>query len=101
MALTLIPRSLGYEQAFNMLTALGANASVVGYVTIGRHTAWANDASPPAVVHSDQTIFEAYNALLGGKIVTGSDLALVIPRITWVTGTVNTAYDDQSATTFN
>lgn len=101
MALTLTPRSLGYEQAQNLFTSLGANASVVGYVTIGRQTAWANDAAPPAIVDTDQAIFDAYSALLGGKIVTGSDVALVIPRANWLSATVYTAYDDQSTTLFN
>jgi hypothetical protein len=100
MALTLTPRSMGYEQAYNLLNAVGANASVVGYVTIGRQTAWANDAAPPDATDTDQTIAQAYNALLGGKIVTGSDVALVIPRLNWITGTVYTAYDDQSTTLF-
>lgn len=101
MALTLTPRSMGYEQAYNMFTALGANASVVGYITISRQIAWANDAAPPDILDTDQSIFDAYSAMLGGKIVTGSDLALVLPRINWVSGTVYTAYDDRSATLFN
>jgi hypothetical protein len=101
MALTLAPRSLGYEQAYNLYTALGANAAVVGYVTIGRQTAWANDAAPPDILNTDQEIFQAYNAILGGKIVTGSDVALVIPRVNWTTATVYTAYDDTSTTLFN
>jgi len=101
MATTLTPRTLGYEQAFNFATALGANASVVGYVTIGRHIAWANDAAPPQVVDNDAAVADAYSFLLGGKIITGADLFLVIPRITWTTGVVYTEYDDTSVTLFN
>lgn len=101
MALTLTPRTLGYEQAFNLAAALGANASVVGYITIGRHLPWANDAAPPTPSDTDATVAEAYSYMLGGKIITGADVFLVMPRVTWTSGVVYTPYDDQSVTLFN
>ena len=98
-----ISRRLGYEGAYtfwNSISMISPDA-LVGYVMLGRNVSWniANDV-PPQIYDTENTLFDTYNNFLGGKRITGNDVALVLPRVNWTANVVYTQYDDQSNTQF-
>ena len=98
-----VSRRLGFERALSFYNGFitSANDAAAGYIMIGKFTAWdANDAAP-AIYDTENTLFETYNNLLGGKKITGNDVFPVIPRVNWATNIVWTAYDDTSNTLFS
>lgn len=64
------------------------------YLTFGRSTPWANDLSPSQANTSGSSFYEIWRNMIGGKQITGNDIAHAIPRINWVANTVYNAYDD-------
>jgi hypothetical protein len=66
------------------------------YLTFGKITAWANEASPDTANTSGATVREIWSNMLGGKRILGGDIHHVISRINWTANTVYTAYDDIS-----
>ena len=98
-----ISRRLGYEGAYNFFNSLSTSSpdALVGYVMLGRSVAWptANDV-PPAIYDTENTLFDTFNNFLGGKRITGNDVALVLPRVNWTANIQYTQYDDQSNTLF-
>lgn len=70
-----------------------ANTETNLYLTIGKVTAWPNDAAPPQT-NSSVTVFnEIYKNMIGAKLITGNDVYHVIPRIDWQANTSYSAYD--------
>jgi hypothetical protein len=98
-----ISRRLGYEGAYTFWNSISTPSpdALVGYIMLGKSVSWnlANDV-PPAIYDTENTMFTTYNNFLGGKRVTGNDIALVIPRVNWTANVVYTQYDDQSNTQF-
>lgn len=71
------------------------------FLTFGKVSAWANEASPDVANTSVSTVYEVWSNMIGGKKVQGGDLHHVIPRFNWEANTVYTAYDDLSDTLFD
>ena len=97
-----ISRRLGYEGAFTLYSDLStsSNNAMVGYVMLGRNVAWPADPTPDVIYDTENTLFDTYNNFLGGKRITGNDIALVIPRRNWTANIRYTQYDDQSNALF-
>lgn len=97
-----ISRRLGYEGAYIFYNSLAtsSNDATVGYVMLGRNVAWAADPTPDAIYDTENTLFDTYNNFLGGKRITGNDVALVIPRKNWTANIRYTQYDDASNALF-
>ena len=64
------------------------------YLTFGRSTAWANDATPPQANTSIRNSYDIWSNMIGGKRLTGNNIRHAIPRINWISGTVYDPYDD-------
>lgn len=64
------------------------------YLTFGKSTAWANDASPPQADTSVDTFYSMWDNMIGAKKISGNDIRHVIPRFNWTSGTVYSQYDD-------
>lgn len=95
-------RRLGFERAYVFYDSFvtSANDATVGYIMIGRPTAWANGDNAVAIYDTESSLFDTFNNFMGGKKITGNDIFPVIPRINWTANTVYTQYDDTSNVLF-
>lgn len=89
-----------YEVLQYYYSPAGANA-VTGlqntlYAFIGDVDPWVDEYNPPAPTQDQYSIKQIYKNIIAAKKVTASDIAGVIPRIDWTSGTVYTNYDDMS-----
>ena len=66
------------------------------YFAYGKTDAWINENSPNAATTTVASMYDVWNNMIGGKLVTGADLQHVIPRYNWTTGNVYFAYDDKN-----
>ena len=72
-------------------------ANTVMYLFVGKNTAFPNDNSPPTPINSTANIeFTPWRDMFGAKRIQSSDVGHAISRYNWTSGTVYTAYDDQS-----
>ncbi len=96
-------RRLGFERAFIFYDTFvtSANDAMVGYIMIGRPTAWANGDNAVAIYDTESTLFDTFNNFIGGKKITGNDVFPVIPRVNWTANVVYTQYDDTSNVLFS
>ena len=68
------------------------------YLFLGKATAFSStttggtDSSPPTPGDSPQDEFRAWDAMLGAKIITSSDIKYAAPRRNWANGTVYDMY---------
>jgi hypothetical protein len=71
------------------------------YMFAARHMPWPGSSPQPitdSVIETEYTIFEE---LIFGKIITTNDVAQMVNRYDWVSGTVYDIYDDQDAFLFD
>lgn len=72
------------------------------YITFGHQTPWTNDTNPDQANTSVASYYDTWKNMIGGKLISGSDLRHVIPRINWTTGTTYIAYNEyQDSSTKN
>jgi len=72
------------------------------YLFIGRVTPWADDVNPPTPVDDfSQTEFDHWRDMISAKRVQAGDVAHVVPRYNWTSGTVYAQYDHEDANLFN
>jgi hypothetical protein len=71
------------------------------YLTFGRTSAWSNEAAPPSANSSVASELEIWQYMIGGKNITGADIAHVIPRNDWAANTIYVAYDHMDADLHN
>lgn len=72
-------------------------ANTVMYLFVGKNTAFPDDNNPPTPINSTANIeFTPWRDMYGAKRIQSSDVSHAIPRYNWTSGTVYTAYDDQS-----
>jgi hypothetical protein len=63
------------------------------YFTFGKVTPWANDSAPQQANSSVTSLNEVWDNMIGAKLITGNEIAHVIPRHNWTANTVYDAYD--------
>jgi len=68
--------------------------TTIGYVFIGNHLAWANEDSPDDVTDSTVNEKKIWDNMYAAKKITGSELELVVPKITWTGSTKYRQFDD-------
>jgi hypothetical protein len=86
-----------------------SDGSVHAYLFIGRSTEWfdadnvaVTDTNPPIPVNDVQHIdFDYWRDMLGAKRISTANTALVVPRVSWVDGTVYAQYDDLDTDLFS
>lgn len=71
--------------------------ATVGYVFIGNHVPYANEASPNSIVDSSYDENSTWDNMFAAKRITGNDVELVIPRVNWTANTKYKQYDDRIA----
>lgn len=71
-----------------------AETPFVGYITIGKHIPYANEANPDIIVDTISEEKHIWDNMIAGKKVTGNDVELVVPRVTWLANNKYRQYDD-------
>jgi hypothetical protein len=90
---------ISYKTAFNNAEQFKESfyepePATVGYVFIGNHVPWSNESNPDDIsdtVSNEKTIWDNMYA---AKKVTGNDVELVLPKVTWTANTKYRHYDD-------
>jgi len=71
------------------------------YVAIGRETIWPDDNLPPSPTNAPDQRTDMWDDMIGVQKVAATDLALMIPRIDWQSGTEYDVFDPSSTTAFD
>jgi hypothetical protein len=66
----------------------------IGYVFIGRHIPWSNEAVPTTPLDNDTTERDTWQNMFAAKRITGNDVGLVIPKVSWTGNTKYRSYDN-------
>jgi hypothetical protein len=70
------------------------STGTVGYIFIGKNTAYANDSLPDLIEDTVKTEKNSWDNMIAAKKVTGGDLDLVVPKVIWTANTKYRQYDD-------
>ena len=73
--------------------------ATVGYIFIGNHVPYANESSPSSIVETDNDERLVWDNMYAAKRVTGNDVELVVPKVTWTTNTRYQHYDHKNSIT--
>jgi hypothetical protein len=71
----------------------------LGYVFIGNHVRYADETTPTNIedtIHDEKT---TWDNMFAAKRITGNDVELVIPKVTWTADTKYKQYDDRVSIT--
>jgi hypothetical protein len=68
--------------------------TTVGYVFIGKHTAFTNEDVAETVADTVVSEKDIWDNMYAAKKITGREVELVIPRINWTANTKYRAFDD-------
>jgi hypothetical protein len=68
------------------------------YYFLGKTLSWTNEEAPPFPIDSFQYEKDVRNEIITVKQIKPSDVAFVVPRYDWTSGTVYDIYDDQYST---
>jgi hypothetical protein len=94
MTTTVTSKKLPYIAAVQFKESFYEPAPEVGYVYIGRHTAYVDEDSPDNIVDSVIDEKLAWENMIAAKRITGNDVELVIPLNNWTANTKYKQYDD-------
>ena len=89
-------KKIGYDTAKLWRNALynSGNTDPVLYVFIGNHIPYANESSPDSIVDTISSEKAVWNNMYAAKRMTGNDVELVVPKMTWTANTKYREYDD-------
>lgn len=65
------------------------------YIFLGKTDQWPDDNNPPVPSQSPAYIKQTFKNMFAIKKVTAANIAAIVPRIDWVSGTVYEEYSDQ------
>ena len=83
-------RLFSTDQFFESFTEA---ANTVYYVFVAKHTPFVNESIPPTPTDDERTtLFRIYKDMIYGKQVTANDIAFVIKKSEWQSGTVYDQY---------
>jgi len=68
------------------------------YYYLGKTVTWTDDLTPPYPTDSLSYEFSSRNDIITMKEIKPTDIAYVIPRYNWTSGTIYDQYDDQYST---
>lgn len=72
------------------------------YVFLGKPEPWEDELSPPLPLQDQATLKQTFKDMFAAKLLTASNLAPVVKRVDWTSGTVYAQYDDvMNATDFD
>jgi hypothetical protein len=68
------------------------------YYYLGKTVTWTDELTPPYPTDSKAYEFASRNDIITMKEIKPTDIAFVIPRYNWISGTIYDQYDDQYST---
>lgn len=71
------------------------------YFAASKHSPWADDNDPDTPADNLQSVYDFQREMILGKIITRSDVAYMVRKITWVANTVYSHYDDTVESLFD
>ena len=87
-------KKISYISAVQFKESFYEPSPEVGYVYIGNHLPYANESSPSSIVDSIDDEKLIWENMIAAKKITGNDVELVIPKISWTANTKYKQYDD-------
>ena len=90
-------KKISYMTAVQFKESFYEPSPEVGYVYVGNHLAYANEANPTTTIDSVYDEKLAWENMIAAKRITGNDVELVIPKIAWTANTKYKQYDDRVA----
>lgn len=98
----LITKNFNVFSAAQFKESLTEPANSIIYLFYGRHLAWPDDNNPPDTIDSAaNTYYRVYDSMIGGKKVQNADVAHMVKRNDWTSGTVYDMYDDVSTNLYD
>ena len=94
MSTTLSTKKLGFTASENFKESFFEASPTIGYIFIGNHLAYPNETSPTTLTDS---VFEEkaiWDNMFAAKKITGNDVELVIPKVSWTGSTKYKQFDD-------
>jgi hypothetical protein len=86
-------KNLEITNAIQFRESVSEESNTKIYLTFGKVEPWSNDAAPPQANSSVSTLYQVWDNMIGGKLITGNDIHHVIRRINWTANTVYDQYD--------
>ena len=93
----IVPKNFDIYVAEQFIESLTEPANSILYMFYGQHLPFENDNLPPEPEDSISGIFhDVYDNMIGGKQIRHQDVAHMIPRYEWESGTVYDQYDNRT-----
>jgi len=89
----LVTRNFRRHNAEQLKESVVEAANTTYFVFAGKPTSYANGSIPQPIDSVESVLYNTYEDMVFGKRVADSDVALMIPRVEWVTDTVYTPYN--------
>lgn len=90
----LITTNFQTHNAKQFVESLDETANSIYYVSLGKHTPFPADNTPPEPGASgEDTFYQIYRDMIYGKQITTSDIKHMIDNYEWTTGTIYTQYE--------
>ena len=87
-------KKIPYISAVQFKESFYEPAPEIGYVFIGNHLPYFDENVPNSIVDSVNDEKLAWENMIAAKKITGNDVELVIPKISWTANTKYKQYDD-------
>jgi|694.fasta_scaffold111935_2 hypothetical protein len=87
-------KKIPYISAVQFKESFFEPAPEIGYVFVGNHLPYANESSPNPIVDSVNDEKLTWENIIAAKKITGNDVELVIPKLSWTANTKYKQYDD-------
>ena len=97
MPTTVTTKKLAFNAAEQFKESFTEAALTIGYVFVGNHLVYANESSPDSIVDTIVDEKNVWDNMMAAKRITGNDVELVIPKVTWTANTKYRQYDDTIA----
>ena len=94
MANSYTSKKLSFNNAEQFKESFAEPQPTVGYLFIGNHIPYANEASPNSIVDSTSDEKSVWDNMFAAKKITGNDVELVLPRVNWTTSKRYKQFDD-------
>jgi len=94
MPTTVTTKKLAFNAAEQFKESFTEASPTIGYVFVGNHLVYANESSPDSIVDTIVDERNTWNTMIAAKRITGNDVELVVPKVTWTANTKYRQYDD-------
>lgn len=93
---TLVSAGFRTHIANQLVESFTEPANNVYYVFAGKSTEYSTDVVPQPIDCVQTIVYDAYDTMVFGKRIRPADVALMLPRIEWVSNTVYSSYSSNN-----